>query len=173
MYTHPVFSCTAGRTVQEIFILSLTPGQDCRVYWKETRRRCRGGQTMTKERLWEIIRFLLVGGGCFLLDYGLLFGLTEYGGFNYLTSSAVSFTVSLVVNYILCVTVVFHAERKSLRQTVLFVATSLAGLAINQVCMYLFVEVAGLWYMLAKIGAAAVVTVWNYITKRLVLRGGH
>ncbi len=128
---------------------------------------------MTKERLWEIIRFLLVGGGCFLLDYGLLFGLTEYGGFNYLTSSAVSFMVSLVVNYILCVTVVFHAERKSLRQTVLFVATSLAGLAINQVCMYLFVEVAGLWYMLAKIGAAAVVTVWNYITKRLVLRGGH
>lgn len=125
------------------------------------------------DRLWEIVRFLLVGGGCFLLDYGLLFGLTEYGGFNYLTSSAISFTVSLVVNYILCVTVVFRARHQSVRQTALFAATSLAGLAINQACMYVFVDVAGIWYMLAKIGAAAVVTVWNYITKRLVLKGGH
>ena len=125
------------------------------------------------DRLWEIVRFLLVGGGCFLLDYGLLFGLTEYGECNYLTSSAISFTVSLVVNYILCVTVVFHAAHQSARQTALFVATSLAGLAINQVCMYGFVELAGLWYMAAKIGAAAVVTIWNYITKRLVLKGSN
>ena len=66
---------------------------------------------------------------------------------------------------------VFHARHQTLRQTVLFGATSLAGLAINQGCMYVFVDVAGLWYMIAKIGAAAVVTVWNYITKRLVLRG--
>lgn len=125
------------------------------------------------ERLREIVRFLLVGGGCFLLDYGMLFGLTEFAGVPYLVSSAISFTVSLVVNYILCVTVVFHAGHQSARQTVLFAATSLAGLLINQVCMYAFVELAGLWYMAAKIGAAAVVTVWNYLTKRLVLRGVH
>lgn len=128
---------------------------------------------LSKDRLREIFRFLLVGGGCFLLDYGLLFGLTEYGGCNYLTSSAISFTVSLVVNYILCVTVVFHAGHQSAGKTALFVTTSLMGLGINQACMYVFVEWAGLWYMAAKIGAAAVVTVWNYVTKRLVLKGGH
>ena len=50
------------------------------------------------ERYREIFRFLLVGGGCFLLDYGLLFALTEYGGFMYLVSTAISFTVSMVVN---------------------------------------------------------------------------
>ena len=122
---------------------------------------------LSKDRLREILRFLLVGGGCFLLDYGLLFGL------NYLTSSAISFTVSLVVNYILCVTVVFHAGHQSAGKTALFVTTSLMGLGINQACMYVFVEWAGLWYMAAKIGAAAVVTVWNYVTKRLVLKGGH
>ncbi len=132
-----------------------------------------GNMDLSKERLWEIARFLLVGGGCFLLDYGLLFALTEYGGFNYLTSSAISFTVSLVVNYLLCVTVVFHAGHQSPKKTALFIATSLAGLAINQGCMYAFVDGLGIWYMAAKIGAAAVVTVWNYITKRLVLRGGH
>lgn len=125
---------------------------------------------MTKERFWEIVRFLAVGGGCFLLDYGLLFALTEYGGISYLYSSAVSFTVSLVVNYVLCVTVVFRARHQTPKQAALFLITSVMGLAINQLCMWFFVEMAGLWYMIAKIGAAAVVTIWNYITKRLILR---
>lgn len=125
---------------------------------------------MSKERIWEIFRFLLVGGGCFLLDYGLLYGLTEYGGLSYLTSSAISFTASLAVNYVLCVTVVFHARHQTPKQAALFLITSVMGLGINQGCMWFFVEITGLWYMFAKIGAAAVVTVWNYITKRLILR---
>lgn len=125
---------------------------------------------MTKERMSEIIRFLFVGGGCFLIDYGLLYVFTEYGGFPYLTSSAMSFTISLVINYILCVKVVFRAGHQKPAQTVLFVLTSVAGLAVNQLCMWFFVEIAGLYYMIAKIGAAAIVTLWNYVTKRLVLK---
>ena len=42
-------------------------------------------------RFHEILRFLLVGGGCFLLDYGLLYVLTEYAGLYYLLSSGISF----------------------------------------------------------------------------------
>ena len=125
---------------------------------------------MNRERIHEIIRFLAVGGGCFLLDYGLLFVLTEYGGIPYLISSGISFTVSLVVNYVLCVSFVFRTDRQSARQTALFVLTSVAGLAVNQLCMWFFVEQAGLYYMVAKIGAAAIVTLWNYVTKRLVLK---
>ena len=125
---------------------------------------------MGRERLAEIVRFLLVGGGCFVLDYGLLFVLTEFYDFPYLISSAISFTVSLIVNYLLCVTVVFHAKNQSASKTFWFVVTSLAGLLVNQFCMWFFVEIAGLWYMIAKIGAAAVVTIWNYFTKRLVLK---
>jgi putative flippase GtrA len=125
---------------------------------------------MTRDRLHEIIRFLAVGGGCFLLDYGLLFILTAFAGVPYLISSGISFTVSLVVNYILCVSFVFRTGRQTARQTALFVMTSVAGLAVNQFCMWFLVEQAGLYYMVAKIGAAAIVTLWNYVTKRLVLK---
>ena len=124
---------------------------------------------MQNQRLAEIIRFLFVGGGCFLLDYGLLYYLTESIGIPYLLSSAISFTVSLVVNYLLCVTVVFPAKNQSGKKTFWFIVTSLAGLGVNQICMWFFAEICGLWYMLAKIGAAAVVTIWNYVTKRMVL----
>ena len=33
---------------------------------------------MLRSRLYEIARFVLVGGACFVLDYGLLYVLTEY-----------------------------------------------------------------------------------------------
>ena len=48
------------------------------------------------EQFWEVMRFLVVGGGCFVLEYVLLYTLTEYGHVPYLTSSAVAFTVSLL-----------------------------------------------------------------------------
>lgn len=123
------------------------------------------------ERFGEVFRFLLVGGGCFLLEYGLLFALTEYGGLNPLVSAPIAFTVSLVVNYILCVYVVFHAEQQSKKQMALFALTSIIGLGINQVVMWFFIDIIGIWYMFAKVVASAVVMVWNYFTKRYVLHG--
>ena len=44
------------------------------------------------------------------------------------------------------------------------------GLGINQLSMYLMVEKVGLHYMLAKIVSTALVTVWNFFTKRLAVK---
>jgi putative flippase GtrA len=123
----------------------------------------------TKERFWEVFRFLLVGGFCFLLEYALLYSLTEFAHLPYLYSSAIAFCISLVLNYILCVTFVFHAYHQTTMQAVLFVITSLMGLGINQATMWFFVEIAGLWYMAAKLIASAIVMIWNYFTKRFIL----
>lgn len=124
-----------------------------------------------REQFWEVFRFLLVGGGCFILEYVLLYSLTEFAGVPYLISSAAAFTISLIVNYILCVTVVFHGGTRTRTEMILFMATSVAGLFINQVSMWFFVEIAGLWYMFAKVIASAIVMIWNYFTKRYILRG--
>lgn len=119
------------------------------------------------KQIFEIARFLVVGGGCFLLDYSLLYIFTEYGKLSYLTSAGFSFTISFFVNYFFCVVWVFRkAKKQNLRQGVLFIGSSIAGLGINQFCMWGFVEFLSMHYMLAKIFAAAVVTVWNYICKR-------
>lgn len=124
-----------------------------------------------KSRFWEVFRFLAVGGGCFLLEYVLLYALTEYGGVRYLYSSAIAFTISLIANYILCVVVVFHARQQSERQMILFIVTSLMGLGINQLVMWTCVELIGIWYMAAKLVASGIVMVWNYFTKRFILHG--
>lgn len=127
---------------------------------------------MTHERFMEILRFCLVGGVSFLIDYSLLFALTEWAGLYYLYSSAISFSVTVVFNYWLCVIYVFKgAGKQTARQAVIFFVTGALGLALNQFCMWLFVAVVGLHYMIAKLFATAIVTIWNYVTKRKAVRG--
>ena len=121
------------------------------------------------DRFWEVFRFLAVGGGCFLLEYGLLFSLTEYGGLAPLVSAPIAFTISLVVNYILCVYVVFHVKHQGTTQMVLFIVTSLMGLGLNQLVMWFCIDILAIWYMFAKIVASAIVMIWNYFTKRFIL----
>ena len=127
---------------------------------------------MKRDQFFEIVRFAIVGGASFLVDYALLYLCTEKLGFYYLHSAAISFTVSVIVNYWLCVIFVFTgAGKQTGRKAALFFGSSIVGLGINQVCMRLFVESFGLHYMLAKIGATLIVMLWNYVMKRKVVRG--
>ncbi len=127
---------------------------------------------MTRERMLEIIRFCFVGGVSFLMDYGILFALTEFAGVYYLYSSAISFSVTVVFNYWLCVIYVFKdAKKQSTRRAIIFFGTGVVGLLLNQLCMWFFVAIVGLHYMIAKIGATIIVTIWNYITKRKAVSG--
>ncbi len=122
---------------------------------------------MHNERLLEIVRFCVVGGLSLVVDCAILFGLTEFFGVNYWYSAGISFTVSVIFNYWLCVAYVFKNVRKqTARQATIFIGSSVVGLALNQLCMWFFVEVILLHYMIAKIFATAMVTIWNYIMKR-------
>ena len=127
---------------------------------------------MTRERLLEIIRFCFVGGVSLLLDYAILYALTDWAGVYYLHSSAISFSVTVIFNYWLCVIYVFKdAKKQTPRRAIFFFATGAVGLVLNQLCMWFFVAVAGFHYLIAKLGATVIVTIWNYITKRRAVRG--
>lgn len=114
----------------------------------------------------EFIKFCVVGSITFIIDYALLFAITEYLHINYLTSSAISFSVAVIVNYVLCIKFVFAHSKNGYKQISLFILSSIAGLGINQLCMYFFVEILTIYYLIAKILATIIVTLWNYITKK-------
>ncbi len=127
---------------------------------------------MNRERFWEFFRFCMVGGVSLLMDYAILFALTEWAGIYYLYSSAISFSVTVVFNYWLCVIYVFKdAKKQTTRRAIIFFSTGVVGLGLNQLCMWFFVDVAGLHYLIAKLGATVIVTAWNYLTKRKAVRG--
>jgi len=118
----------------------------------------------------EIIRFSLVGGLCFIIDYGLMVALKELLGVHYLIAAGVSFTVSVIVNYILCVAWAFKGVEKTNKVVMAaFFMTSLAGLGLNELFMWIFVDFIRVSYLIAKIVTAVLVMIWNYITKKKAL----
>ena len=123
----------------------------------------------------QIFRFGIVGFTAFLIDAGLLYVLTEFCHIHYLISSIISFTVSLAYNYILSIFWVFDVKRKqTIKEVAVFGILSIFGLGINQLVMYLGVDLLHIYYMLCKILATGIVMVYNFITRKIfVERAGE
>ena len=124
-----------------------------------------------KKLMEQIVKFGFVGFLCFFIDYGLMVLLKERLGIHYLISSTISFTVSVIVNYILSITFVFETDKSKNKvgEFVIFVCLSVIGLGINALCMWVAVEFIHIHYMLSKIGATAVVMVYNLVTRKIFI----
>jgi len=118
----------------------------------------------------QIMRFGVVGGLAFLIDSSLLFILTEYLHVYVLISSVISFIVSLIFNYLLSIFWVFDVKKKQTwKEILLFAILSTIGLGINQVVMYLGVEVFHIYYMICKVLSTFIVMVYNFITRKIFI----
>lgn len=116
----------------------------------------------------QILKFGLVGGTAFVIDYVLLYFCTEFLHIHYLISSIISFTVSVIFNYILSIKWVFDVKKKQdVKDFVIFIILSVIGLGINSLIMYVMVEKFGVYYMFSKIVSTAVVMVYNFITRKI------
>ena len=124
-------------------------------------------KVLSKNIVKQILKFGVVGGGAFLIDYSLLFILTDIFHIYYLTSSVISFIVSFIFNYILSITWVFEAKKQDVKQVVLFLILSLIGLGLNQIIMYLSVDIFKIYYMVSKLFATFIVMVYNFITRKI------
>ena len=124
-----------------------------------------------KKLIEQIMKFGIVGVLCFAIDYVLMIFLTEVFGISYLISSGISFSVSVIVNYKLSLKFVFKTDenRNKIIEFIIFVVLSVIGLGINQVLMWICVDKLHIFYMISKIGVTAVVMVYNFITRKLIL----
>lgn len=124
-----------------------------------------------KKLIEQIMKFGIVGVLCFAIDYGLMIFLTEVFGISYLISSGISFSVSVIVNYKLSLKFVFKTDenRNKIIEFIIFVVLSVIGLGINQVLMWICVDKLHIFYMISKIGVTAVVMVYNFITRKLII----
>lgn len=77
----------------------------------------------------------------------------------------------MIVNYILSVTFVFDTNERyqKSRNFTLFIIFSIIGLLLTELIMKIGVDGIGLNYLLVKIGATAIVMVYNFITRKKFL----
>ena len=121
----------------------------------------------------QLIKFGLVGGIAFLIDYGIMVFLTEVFKIPSLISAAISFTVSVIFNYISSVKWVFDVDKEKNSKTkelVVFILLSIVGLGINELIMWIMDKEFGIYYMISKIVATIVVMCYNFITRKLFLK---
>lgn len=132
--------------------------------------------------VWEVFRFGLVGIVATLFDLvittSIRMVLENYSsiGQEYLiTFIAVlaGFTVGVIVNYILSITMVYKNNKKQDAKTwwgvLVFVALSAMGLGIGIGMESLFYNYLHWSYILVFIFRTVVVLVWNYLTRKFIL----
>lgn len=119
----------------------------------------------------QFAKFLVVGGISFTLDYGLFLLLHTVLGVPYVVASTISFSVSLVLNYVLTLRFVFVAQpgRSIAKEFAIYVGLNIVALGLNQLILLLSVELLGTWPEIGKLIATAVVLVYNFIARKMLI----
>ncbi|MCI8354689.1 MAG: GtrA family protein [Lachnospiraceae bacterium] len=137
-----------------------------------------------KNLMEQILKFGVVGFVCFLIDFGITTGFTNFFGVHYLISKFLGFVISAVVNYILSIKFVFTKKKEmdKKKEFTVFIILSAFGLLINEVVMYVcmdgiyvnngFLQEAvtrEMMVSLSSIVATGIVMVYNFISRKLFL----
>lgn len=129
-----------------------------------------------KKLIEQIVKFGIVGIIAFVIDYAVLFVLVQFFGMDSIAAATISFTVSVIFNYIASMKYVFvgRADQSKSKQFIIFIVLSVIGLGINDGIMWMlnFVLIdifPTYFYLFSKIVATAVVMVWNFVTRKIFL----
>ena len=119
----------------------------------------------------QIIKFGIVGGLAFLIDYGIMVLCKEVFKFDVLVAAGFGFTVSVTFNYIASVKWVFNVNENNSKskQFITFIIFSIIGLIITEIIMYIGTDIMKVSYLIVKVGATLIVMVFNFITRKLFL----
>ena len=118
----------------------------------------------------QIIKFGIVGVIATFVDVGVLVLLKELLHLDVLVSSAISFCVSVMVNYILSMTFVFKSKNQNkVREIIIFILLSVGGLFLNQLILWIGVRFTPVYYLVVKLFALVIVPVYNFITRKIFL----
>jgi len=123
----------------------------------------------------QLFRYGIVGGIAYLVDFGLLFFLTEEGGLPYLLSAAISFLAGLTTNYLLSIFWVFKTRSMENRMAEfsVFAFIGLVGLGFNELFLWVFTSLMGWYYLVSKLAATPLVFLWNFFARRFTLFSAH
>ena len=130
-----------------------------------------------KKLIAQFMKFGVVGVIAFLIDFGVMVFLTEVFGVPYLISTTVAFIVSVIFNYVASMRYVFvrKEDMSRRREFIIFVALSAIGLVLNDVFMWLLVDLFTIDYRISKIITTVLVALWNFVSRKIFLEdhGDH
>ena len=105
------------------------------------------------------------------VDFGVYDTLIRFAGVHYLVAAPIGFVLGLATIYFHSVRWVFGARRigRPGLEFAIFAGIGLAGLALNQLVLYIAVERARLSYEAAKVVSAGIVFCFNFGLRKSLL----
>lgn len=119
----------------------------------------------------QFAKFGVVGVLAFFIEYGIFLALTYVLGVDYLVAAPVAYVISTAFNFAASMRYVFAGKKGQTRaqQFAIFFGLSLVGLGVNQLVLWLCVDLAGLAAWFGKLVATACVMVFNFVTRKIFL----
>ena len=134
---------------------------------------------MDRQRtFWEFFRYLFAGGFAFVVDFATLIGCRELIfkdlAWGVYLSVLLAFVAGHVTNYLLSLWFVFRDPEERRRGWTwkafwLFAVVGASGAGITEFGMWIGYGILGGNYVLVKVVMAAVVFVWNFIGRKLIV----
>lgn len=121
------------------------------------------GQVMSEEFIYKFLKFGVVGFYGVFVDFGVTALSKEIFKIQKYISNGIGFTVAATSNYLFNRWWTFQSQNPEVMMEYLkFIGISLVGLAINTAILWLLVTKGKINFYLSKLGAIAVVTIWNF-----------
>jgi putative flippase GtrA len=107
-----------------------------------------------------------------VVDFGLLVLVTSGLGGSPVLGATIGFLTGLAITYFLSEKYVFSAPKitNPWLRFLIFAAIGLVGLGLVDGIVYLLTERLGVYYLLSKVAATAVVYCWNFLARRRMYR---
>jgi putative flippase GtrA len=119
----------------------------------------------------QLFRYVIVSGVSLVVDFVVLYLLTELAGFHYLVSAAISYVAGLIVNYFLSIAWVFYARKLDNRtaEFSIFAGIGIAGMGINELTLWVLSSLLGLHYLIGRGISAVIGYTWKYVARKWML----
>lgn len=119
----------------------------------------------------QFFRYMFVGGIATIVDLGVFYILDSNRPEWLYFSTGAAFAAGLLVSYLLSKHFVFTdvAVHSKLTEFLIYFITGIIGLGLSELIMFLFASRLDLNHMLTKIAATAVVFLWNFGSKKIIL----
>lgn len=127
----------------------------------------------TPHTIYQFIRYCCSGALAFLVDFSLLWLLTDVLHLHYLISTTVGYSIGLVITYILSIIWIFDERRMDSRSAefFIFVLIGLVGLGLTQLFMWIFshLVLGEEFYLFSKLLTTVIVSIFTFIAKKVIL----
>lgn len=125
----------------------------------------------TDNAIVQFLRYTIVGGCVFAVDFSCLYVLTRYCHVYYMISAAFGFAIGVVLNYALSILWVFKKRRirNWLSEFAIFSLIGLGGLLLNEVFIWYFTAIILFHYLIAKVLSTFFIYTYNFVVRKLML----